>query len=243
MMDREQLINLLGEDMVQGAPQPGIQPTHMSAGVLPDESLIPERDKRIIEERTKALEKMFAVTNRGKYKICLAMTDNLNRQTQPLWRGMITFFENGRRLVDGGNDRGVYLCPGKLLGINDCYAIIPSYANKNDVLICARCGTCWRGEQVIGHTLGNSTLSRWSQVLAAHITQRLEDSADIVAIIHPPGLHAATEEEMAKTHHGDKIFKFEKQARRHEYYNEDLRRDMAAGARLVDRIYAFLRSL
>lgn len=242
-MDRAQMIELLGEDMVKGMPQPGVQPTHHTAGQLPDESLIPERDKEIIARRQEALEKMFATTNRGKYKICLAMVDNLHRKTQPLWRGMITFYENGRKLVDGGNDRGIYLCPGRLLGVNDCYSIIPAYANKNDELICAKCGNTWKGEQVIGHTASNSSLSRWAQILTAHITQRLEDSADIVVILHPPGVREVTRQEMDRVHHGDKIFKFERQARRHEYFNEDLRRDMAAGARMVDRIYAFLKSI
>lgn len=242
-MDRAQMVELLGDDFVQGLPQPGVTPTHHSAGELPDESKIPQQDQEVLERRRAALEKMFTTTNRGKYKICLAMQDNLHRQTQPLWRGMISFMENGRKLIDGGNDRGIYLCPGKLLRINDCYSIIPAYANKNDELICAKCGRTWKGEQVIGNTLGNCTLSRWAQILTAHITQRLEDSADIVVIVHPPGIHEVTRQEMERTHHGDKIYKLEEKTRRYEYFNEDLRRDTAAGSRLVDRIYAFLKTL
>lgn len=258
MISRERMKELIGEDMVAGLP-----PTSAAPASWPDasddasgrfdqmlrrntpanEDSIPEGEKVLLNEYEKALSEMFDLSYRGKYKLVLTLLGDSRRVNNPTWKGLITFWENGRYKAEGGVDRKVYLCPGRLRRVSRCYALIPDYANQAGSLVCAQCGTRWHGDDVIGECYGNQTPRNWAKTITSHIQARMENSADVVVRFVPPTLRVAVEGEKAKVRHGDLMFAEEAKVKTFTYHYESLARDLANGSLLVDKIYAFLRSI
>lgn len=233
-------MNLLKQRIRQslGLQAPTAPQTPISAAAPIDESRIPASDWEVIRKQTKALETAFSTDHKAKYVIELMFQGQLRRNTPVM--GLMSVWRRPKS-EEGGLMRGLYFCPGRLKGVNNCYAIIPEFANNGGQLVCPTCGKIWRSEEGLGQTSGRMTAQRWARTLAVHISERLERSVDLVVKIHVRDLRTDTAIELAGKKAGELIAKTDEQMVTYRYEYENLMRDLGNGSSLEAKLYAFFR--
>lgn len=245
-MSERSMAEFVGEDVLKGSIFEG-PPAEAQQRLLDlpevDERKIPERERPLIEGYQQALAQLFDTSAHAKFKIEFTVSGDTIHTNNPTWRGMLTFWECGRAKADAGLDKRIYLCPGKLKRRNNCYRAIPYHANQGGRLICGYCGSVWKDEDVIGETLGNLTVNNWAKTIARHISERFENSVDLVVRSTVPKLREVTESEQQKAQHGERLHKLAKKGRQFIYLHERMAQDLRSGSLLEDRIRVFLKSI
>ena len=192
-----------------------------------------------VAKRLSALQKLLADnTAKAKYKIELIF-GKARSDTNPT-PGLLSFWENGSRL-HGGGDAKIYLCPGRRLKRSNCQAPIPDSANSLGELVCASCGTIWKGDEVIGELLFNLSMRKWSEVLYNYF-YALECSCDLY-LKHAPNDIRSVSLDQAKraTWAGSKKLDKSRVTRaRYIYRLNSILADTANGADPQRRFYFFL---
>jgi hypothetical protein len=202
-------------------------------------------DMAAIEARKQDMEKLLKPENRPRYRLKFTLLGSPTFQNNPHWTGHISFLTSGREHSHGGNQVVLYMCPGWELRKNGCSSLLPPEGNKGGTCVCPACGNVWKGEEVWQYCQGRLTPKQWAKRIAHHLQKRLSGSADIEVYCHiqTKGLHEATVLEQQKVYNGDLLAKVEGQDFSRVYRHEDITRDLLAGSLLVDRVYAFLKSL
>jgi len=247
-MDLERLRNLVGDDVVNNSP---LQ-TQASVGgfrryddpeTMPvDESKIPDRDWNIIKEREKALTQIFDTSHKGKYRLELRVMEA--KRSKLTWPGELSFWTNDQAVSSSGMARKLYLCPGKLLGRSNCYALLPPEGYGSGFCVCPKCGSKWQSDLVIGETLGNQTPGNWAKTIARHILERFENSVDLIGIsVQGASVRGLTEVEQNKRFDGELLEKNEKMWKETRFNHEDMVQATSRGADLRQLIHGFLRHL
>ena len=194
-----------------------------------------EEDRLALAQRMKALDVLLATQKKAKYKIELFFGE-ARSMYKPI-PGCVSFWESGHRL-HGGGDVKVYFCPGKLLKKNDCDALIPFEFNQYGHLVCHRCRTVWKGDQVIGEVFGRHTMRQWAELLFKYF-HKLDHNCDIYLKHSPADIRSVAKREQEKDKGGELLQKVRTRAL-HVYTLKNIITDTAQGADTLSRFYAFL---
>jgi hypothetical protein len=195
--------------------------------------LSPEEKVNIAEGRRMA-DAARAAEGKAKFKIELLFTEAWS-VIKPV-PGVISFWESGSQL-HGGGDAIIHFCPGKRLGKNDCDHYIPDPSHGYGILVCPRCLSVWKGDDVWGQHLGRHTAKDWALVIT-NFYRKLDMNCDIVIKYHRTDIRKASQGIMAE----DTLYKARSGAKRLKriYLLSALMRDTSTGSGLYDRILAFV---
>jgi hypothetical protein len=205
-----------------------------------DDAQIPQAEQEAIEERVKLLTEIFKDEGRGKYTIHIRLLGK--KKAMEPQAGSIEFWLSGASSYsEAKQDTRLYLCPGKALGINNCYEVLPDFGNLSTKHICPSCGMTWKGEQVVGEYLARLNRQDWAEVLAYYV-EKFEKCTNLRLTSIEKGLQEATIKEQQKDLRNEAMGPVIRKSR-HVYYNfPRLAKDLKAGASLVGRMRAFLES-
>jgi hypothetical protein len=173
---------------------------------------------------------------KGKYKIELFFSSarSMNKPTP----GALSWWESGSRL-HGGGDAKIYICPGKMRRFNTCEAFIPDSGNASGILFCPKCGTSWKGDDVIGEHIAKLSMKQWSELLVHYFT-RLELNADIYVKHARDDIRTVSMVEQAKQKGGEALRKVRDKRALVIYPLRNIIKDTSAGSTLSSRFHALL---
>lgn len=165
------------------------------------------------EERTAreaARESHLAIrgelTGQGRFKLDLILTGERGRSKA--YPGILTFWESAATL-NGNGDIKIYLCPGRELRGNNCTAYIPSSCNMYGQVICPKCQSMWKPEELYGEVLGRHDDQGWARLLTIYF-ERFDRDCDLYMKYNPLDIqHAAELEKTGEGRGGDMYRKVE----------------------------------
>jgi hypothetical protein len=204
--------------------------------VLGVEQFTPQ-EQEAIKERMAAIDLLLKdQEGKGKYKIELFFTSarSMNKPTP----GVLSFWESGSRL-HGGGDCKIYICPGKFRKISTCEAFIPDAGNASAVLFCPKCGTSWKGDDVIGEHIARLSMKQWADLLLHYFT-RLEHNADVYVKHSRDDIRTKAMIEQAKQKGGEILNKMRSNRALVIYPLKNIIKDTGTGASLLGRFQALL---
>lgn len=196
-----------------------------------------KEEAQAIKERMAAIDLLMKdQEGKGKYKLELFFTAarSMNKPTP----GVISFWESGSKL-HGGGDCKIYICPGKFRRINNCDGFIPDSGNASGVLFCPKCGTTWKGDDVIGEHIARLTMRQWAEVLHTYFV-RLEMNADVYVKHSKDDIRTVAMLEQAKDKGGEVLNKTRSKRALVIYPLKNIIKDTSAGASLLTRFQALL---
>ena len=197
-----------------------------------------EAEKDLLERKKQALTELLQRECIGKYKIEIVFSSK--RSTVNPTAGMLSIWESASQL-HGGGDGKVYICPGKMLKVNTCEALIP-FGNTNfGHNLCPACGQVWKNEQVLGEIMGVWTMQTWAAKVDYYF-KHLGHSADIYVKQPKVDLRAMAAMEQSKQLQGDKLRVSRTGLVRYIYPLARILKDTQNGTDAYSRFYAFLKS-
>lgn len=194
-------------------------------------------EQQAIKERMAAIDLLMKEQEgKGKYKIELFFTAarSMNKPTP----GVISFWESGSRL-HGGGDCKVYICPGKYRRVNECEAFIPDAGNASGILFCPKCGTSWKGDDVIGEHIARLGMKQWADLLL-HYFIRLEHNADLYIKHAKEDIRTVAMMEQVRDRGSELLDKVRVKRAIVIYPLKNIIKDTSAGANLLSRFQALL---
>lgn len=206
--------------------------------LAPSNPFMTEEEKRAVEAKKKALDKLLEEKNLAKYKIEILFAPGFS--TVKPSAGMMSFWESGAKL-HGGGDTILHLCPGKDLKKNDCTSFIPDASHGYGYLVCPSCGEVWNGDQVHGQIAFRLTMQNWAKVVLKYYL-KLEMKADIYIKYHPKDIRNASQQEQAGQKKGEILLGVRSSRKPRIYPLANIIKDTSAGADLETRFLAFLRA-
>lgn len=199
-----------------------------------------KEEQEAIAQRMKAIDLLSreAAEGKAKYKIELFFTKA--RSMTGSTPGALSFWESGSKL-HGGGDTKLYFCPGKLRRVSECQACIPDSGNSSAILFCPKCGTSWKGTDVMGEHIARLSLKQWAGLLE-HYFLRLDHDADIYVKHAKDDLRTMAMLEQAKAKGGEALAKVRNKRALVIYPIAHIIKDTSAGASLLGRFEALLKS-
>jgi len=199
-----------------------------------------EEEKRAVEERIKVLAEILTRPPQARYK--LEVLFSKSRSLLNPFPGVITFWDNGNKM-HGGGDSKLSMCPGKHVGKNDCEAFISDTASGNGFMVCMKCNSLWKSEQVIGEVIYKLPIQHWATVMTKWFI-RMDMDADIRIKYARDDIRHAARLEQERQRGGDLLRQVRDEGRRTTaiYPVGNLVKDLNAGADVEARILAFLRA-
>lgn len=203
-----------------------------------DPSPISEADLYAVQERVKALDKLFKEQSKhlARYKIEIMFGDE--RSTWKPTPGVMSFWESGTKL-HGGGDAKIYICPSSYLNKGTCTAVIPEISTGQGLLVCPGCNAAWKGDQVIGEIFGRWTMKVWADVILRYFIL-MSNNADIYLKFSPTDIRYKAALEQVRQRGGEELEKARRDRGKHIYPLRNLIKDTAAGADLWKRLHSFL---
>lgn len=198
-------------------------------------------EQRMIEERMKQLDLLFKDPQRhATYK--LEVMFNRKRSMLQSFPGVVTWWHSGNKL-HGGGDSKIYLCPGKERKNNDCTAFLYDKEQGMNFVVCEKCGSLWRGDDLFGEVYYNLPMGKWADVLLSWFL-RLQLDADIRIKYARDDIRSVAMLEQERNRGGELLLKARDEGRRTTaiYPLDRIIQDTSAGATLHGRILAFLKS-
>lgn len=196
-------------------------------------------EQEAIRQRMKAIDLLMdEQKGKGKFKIELFFTQA--RSIQKPTPGALSFWESGSKF-HGGGDCKIYICPGRFRRINDCQAFIPDSGNASGVLFCPKCGTSWKGDDVIGEHIARLSMMQWADLLL-HYFVRLEQNADIYVKHSKDDIRSRALMETAKHRGGELLNKSRSERALVIYPLKNIIKDTSAGSSLLSRFQALLKA-
>lgn len=210
-----------------------------SVELLASPAVTPE-DMATVEEKIKALDKLLGEQKLAKYKLEVMFGDD--RSFHKSFGGVVTWWESGNKL-HGGGDSKLYLCPGRERVGSDCESFLPDTCNGLNFIVCPRCKSLWRSEEVFGEVFYRLTMQKWADVLLSWFL-KLELNCDIRIKFARDDIRSATFREQEKRMQGELLTKARSEERRSTsiYTLANIIKDTSAGAGLHGRIIAFLKA-
>lgn len=196
-----------------------------------------DEDRDAIQKRMAAMDKLLSEQKKAKYKLELFFGDERS-MSKPV-PGILSFWESGSKL-HGGGDAKIYLCPGKMLKRNECEGTIPFAFNAYGHLVCPKCHSTWKGEEVIGEVLGRHSMKQWAELLYKYFI-KLEHNCDIYLKHAPTDIRSMAAREQERQRGGELLAKARKRAL-HIYPLRNIIKDTSSGADVLGRFFAFLTS-
>jgi hypothetical protein len=199
------------------------------------EQFTPE-EQEAIRQRMQGMDKLLKDETKAKYKIELFFGEA--RSTAKPTPGILSFWESGSRF-HGGGDTKIYQCPGKSLRLSTCESFIPDSGNASAILFCPKCGTSWKGPDVIGERLARLSMQNWAHVLLRYFVL-LEHNADMYLKHARDDIRTKAMIEQAKQKGGEVLAKVRNKRALTIYPLGRIVKDTSNGADLYGRFYAFL---
>lgn len=219
-----------------------IQPTKYTdvQSELYERPALTEEEKEVVDKKQKALDELLSTKHLAKYKLEVMFGDD--RSMHRPFSGSISFWESGSKL-HGGGDSKLYVCDSVVPGreARGCGAFIPDSANGLNFIVCPKCNTMWRNEEIVGEIWFRLTMHKWAEVLLKWF-QRLEHNADIRLKYARKDIRSVAEREQDHQMGGELLEKARDPESRATaiYPLANIIKDTAAGADLYGRILAFL---
>lgn len=154
--------------------------------------------------------------------------------------GMVSFWESGK-MLHGGGDSKLYICPQKSRGEGTCHAWIPDSSHMPGGIVCGYCGSMWKGPELIGEIFARLTMQNWTKVLLKYFL-RMDMNADIRIKYPVQVLHKVTEQETLRDRGGELLEKARTERVSVVYPLSRIIKDTSSGATLEDCIKKFLTS-
>ena len=205
--------------------------------ILDVQQFAPE-EQEAVRNRMKAIDLLSAEAREGKAKYKIELFFTSARSMQKPTPGVLSFWESGAKM-HGGGDTKLYICPGKYKKINECSAFIPDSGNASAILFCPKCGTSWKGPDVIGEHIARLGIQDWANLLALYYV-RLEHDADIYVKHAKDDIRTTTMLEQARNRGGEVLAKVRERRALVIYPLSRIIKDTSAGASLTDRFKALL---
>jgi len=198
--------------------------------------ILTEEEKHKIAKDRELADLKLAEEGKAKFKIELMFTQEFSI-IKPV-PGIISFWESGAQF-HGGGDSIIHWCPGRVLKRNDCEHYIPDPSHGFGILMCPKCQTVWKGEQVIGQYIARLTAQGWAQVLCDYY-RRLDMNCDVVIKYHKNDIRSASRQR----HSADSLHLVRSAQKRLKriYTLANIMRDTSAGSSLYDRMIAFVKA-
>lgn len=196
--------------------------------------VLTEEERHDIEKKREQEDLALAELGKAKFKIEVLFTKELSTR-KPI-PGIVSFWESGTQL-HGGGDSIIHFCPGKALKRNECSHYIPDPSHGYGFLVCPKCHTVWKGEEVIGQHIARLMLQDWAQVICDYY-RRLDMNCDVVIKYHKNDIRAA-----ARARHAEDPLRLVRSATKRLkriYTLASIMQDLSAGSTLYDRILAFV---
>lgn len=198
---------------------------------------VSEEDKAEVERRLQLLDKELN-EHTAKYKLELMLNKDYSFHKPSA--GALSFWMSGRTF-QGGGDVKMYMCPGKHLGKNECSGFIPDTGQGLGMLVCPKCLSLWKSEQVIGEVLGRHTIQQWAELLTQYF-MKLEMNADIRVKYHPSDIRSAALREQDRQMGGEVLEGSRNTRAVVVYPRANIIKDTSSGATLYGRFLALLKS-
>lgn len=214
------------------------KPVRAIPDLAPSNPFMNEEEKRAVEQKKRALDKLLEEKNLAKYKIEILFAPGFS--TIKPAAGMMSFWESGSKL-HGGGDTILHLCPGKDLKKNNCDAFIPDASHGYGYLACPSCGEVWNGDQVYGQVAFRLNMQNWAKVVLKYY-MKLEMKADIYVKHHPKDIRNAAHQEQTRQRGGELLLDNRSNRKPRIYPLANIIKDTSAGADLEKRFLAFLRA-
>lgn len=201
-----------------------------------------EDDQKAIKERLEMLAKVFAGDVRAQYKLELLLIGK--RPTLVSLHetvvGALSFWQNGTK-SHGGGDEKAYICPGSRMKNNGCVSIIPASLNSDGFLVCPKCNSVWKPEQVIGEIMGRHTLNDWAKLLTTYF-YRLDSSCDVYLKLAKGDLFQTTQSEQERQRGGELLRQVREGRLRDRgiYPLKNIIKDTSNGRDLYNQLRSFL---
>lgn len=194
----------------------------------------------IVEEKIQALDKLLGDRNLAKYKLEVMFGED--RSVHKPFSGVVTWWESGNKL-HGGGDSKMYLCPRKERAGMDCNGFLPDSCNGLNFIVCPKCKSLWRSEEVFGEVFYRLSMKKWSDVLLSWFL-KLELNADIRIKYARDDIRRAVIHEQERKLQGELLTKARSFERRSTsiYSLANIIKDTNAGAGLHARILAFVKA-
>lgn len=202
------------------------------------EEMFQKAEERSAANKSELLENMRKWEKAGRGRFKLELLIGQGRSTTKPYPGCLSFWESGTQL-HGGGDGKIYVCPGKMLGKNECTAYIPYEHNQYGVGVCPTCGRAWKDDQLIGEIMGKHTTTDWALLLWTYF-MRFDSNCDIYLKHFDGDLQKADEIERGK--HGDgELYAKAKKATLVIYPLKNIMRD-SAHTDILSRLRVFLNT-
>ncbi len=199
---------------------------------LENAPVLSEEEKDILKKRMAKLDELLKEKRRAKYKVEVLFGSSYKAGQH--YPGAISLWLSGSKL-HGGGDEKIYLCPRK-----DCENgfILPSSQGYGH-LVCSKCGTVWKGSQVIGEILHRHTTQNWANILY-YWFRTLEFNSDIYMKRPRADLRVAANLEQARQLGGEKLSAVRQKIEVVIYPLYNIIKDTSAGADIPTRFRALL---
>lgn len=216
-------------------------PWKSSSAELHMSDALSAEEQRAVEQRLKDMDMLFgSEPRRATYKLEVIFNDE--RSFHHPFGGIVTLWESGNKL-HGGGDTKLYLCPGQELKNNGCDGLLADTTRGLRFMVCAKCGSMWRPEQVHGEVFYKLTMGKWADVLLQWFT-RLNLDADIRLKYARDDIRTVATLEQERQMRGELLAKARSEERMSTsiYPLTHIIKDTSNGAGLHGRILAFLKS-
>lgn len=201
---------------------------------------VSKEEMAIVEEKIQAMDKLLADKKLAKYKLEVMFGED--RSMHKPFSGVVTWWESGSKL-HGGGDNKLYICPGKERAGNGCEGLLPDIVTGLNLILCPKCKSLWRAEEVHGEVFYRLPMQKWSDVLLSWFL-KLGLNADIRIKYARDDIRGAAFKDIEKRMDGEILEKARSFDRRSTsiYSLANIIKDTSAGAGLHERILAFLKA-
>jgi hypothetical protein len=198
--------------------------------------VLTEEERDILDKKMAAMDALFAELGKAKYKIEILFGSGLSMNKPSV--GAVSFWESGSKF-HGGGDAKLYMCPGAKLGKSDCTQLIPDSANGYGHLVCPKCGSVWKGDDVIGEVFARMSMQHWSELILYYFN-KMSHNADIRIKYPPDDIRSIAMQEQYKDLGGERLGDARRKRAVAIYPLRNIITDTSNGADLLGRFYAFL---
>jgi hypothetical protein len=201
---------------------------------------VSKEEMAVVQEKIEALDKLLGDKKLAKYKLEVMFGEG--RSMHKPFGGTVTWWESGSKL-HGGGDNKLYVCPGKERANNGCEALLPDTTTGLNLILCPKCQSLWKAEEVWGEVFYRLPIQTWADVLLSWFL-KLGLNADIRIKYARDDIRGAAFKEQEKKMQGELLTKARSFDRRSTsiYSLANIIKDTSAGAGLHSRILAFLKA-
>jgi hypothetical protein len=206
---------------------------------------ITEEDREALAKKMEAMDRLLSdEQKKARYKLEVFFDEE--RSVHKPFGGIVTWWESGTKF-HGGGDTKMYACDNNAnfprLEGKGCKALMPESSSGFNFLVCPKCGTLWKNEEVAGEIYYRLPVQKWALVLLSWF-RRLDHDADIRIKYARDDIRSVAMLEVERDRGGELLHRVRSEERRSisTYPLMNIIKDTSAGADLYQRILAFLQA-